>query len=406
MNLPNPALQAPTATFDVIVIGAGPSGSTTAIQLAKAGYKVALVDKQTFPRLKPCGDGYSARVVEFLDILGVKPDFERGKANRIRRVRVRMLGTSSGYEVEIVPRPGAGYVFTEPRYVFDARLVKRAVECGATFIRGKFAQLVRNGGQVEGAAIEMDGTRLTLKGRVLIGADGSKSAVARDLSGENVPVADRSVAMRGYVAGMDVDPETLEFFYSASIFPGYAWVFPNGTASANVGVGYDMTEANVANNNINRLFEDFLASPEIQPRLHGASAQSVGGALINLGKNRPKRRVFDGALLVGEAARVANPLIGAGICSGMASGMLAAKAVDEALRRNDCTRWGLANYESMLRREIFRELRYSNLAHRLFYSSPKVLQFAVEHLSKTQLVSRAAASVYKDVGFRITKLKS
>ena len=336
--------------FDVRVVGGGPAGSVAALVLARAGARVALVDKARFPRDKACGDLVGPRGVQLLDDLGVK-------IPGTRQVGDMIVVGPTGRRVRLPCRPGItypGYGFAAPRALFDETLLAEAEAARAEVFVGRAGEpLWREG--------ELDGFELSSGARVcadaIIGADGATSRVA-DVAGLVDPARVLwGFALRAYVD----DPVTMPYIAlwesePGRGFPGYGWLFPGVCGRANIGLGLGMLSDRGAGGAAAQQFAAFAA----HLRRHGIleadvspdprSAGRLGGWLkMGMVGTAPARgRV----LLVGDAAGLVNPLQGEGIAQAMISGRAAADAVlagpaDAAVRYRRFLRETLAPYASI-----------------------------------------------------------
>ncbi|MHA2005599.1 MAG: NAD(P)/FAD-dependent oxidoreductase [Candidatus Thorarchaeota archaeon] len=208
--------------FDVAVIGAGPGGSTTARYLAKQGYDVCLIDKDRFPRDKPCGGGFSTHLVdEFPYLKKRENEFLKGIC------RVGVLHSPNRMTV----MRGRVDMAVALRTDFDNVLFESAVDAGATSLTGKRAKSIDI--SKESATIRFqDGSDFTA--RAIVGADGVTSMVARS-TGLNTKWSSRDVSACRVVE-IPVNPTFVEDLYTADReyhffanlggLPGYGWIFP------------------------------------------------------------------------------------------------------------------------------------------------------------------------------------
>jgi menaquinone-9 beta-reductase len=307
--------------WDVVVVGAGPAGSIAALVLARAGAKVALVDKAGFPRDKACGDLIGPRGVTVLDELCVKvPDAGKGAD--------LLVAGPTGHRARLPAYPGrsyAGYGLIVPRTVFDDALRTAAVAAGATPVRARVCDADIGADGLLRALIASDGRRLG--GRVFIAADGALSVVAR-LTGMLDPGAALwGFAIRGYLPA-EVPLPLLMLLDSRPwrIFPGYGWLFPGADGRANVGIGVGMgTQRRAAQlgAELQRFCTLLRAAGDLAPE---ARPGPVTGGWLRMG-GAGTVPAAGNVLLAGDAAGLINPLQGEGIAPAMISGRLAGQAV-------------------------------------------------------------------------------
>jgi geranylgeranyl reductase family protein len=356
----------PSLNADVLVVGAGPAGASAAFHLAHAGLAVALIDQHAFPRDKVCGDFVGPVALVELQRLGVveKPAYQQ--TNLIYSASVHLDGKEliNSLIPEIPGLPAHGRVI--PRIQFDAWIVDAACAAGAQLYEGW---------RVKGYAVDSDGVTVlaehrgesrTWRGRVLIGADGSSSLVARQMHGKAPSDRDRIIAVRAYYEGVSGPSDRADLFFSSASFPGYYWLFPTGETSANVGIGMLLETLPAASEHLPKLLEQLIEQdPALGERL--ANARRVGrlsGWPLST-YNLSSPLVADRVLLVGDAAGLINPLNGEGIQYALLSGRWAAETVLEAAARNDLSQAGLRAYTDCVRRELRYEMALAGLIVRL-----------------------------------------
>jgi len=289
--------------FDVAVVGAGPAGTSAALQVLRTrpDARVALLDAADFPRDKTCGDGIAAHVFDVLESLGVEGLERLGPP--VPRLRLRI---PSGRTVDrTCARPNR----VIPRKVFDAELVRAAVSRGAL----PFRHRVR-GFEVRSDRVVLDNG---VEARVVIGADGANSSMRRLLGGPRYEPNGVAVAIRGYAShSLETDALVIEFARAA--YPAYAWAFPLPDGRSNV--GYGVFHANGGGNRQELLDMLQRLLPGLPPE-----PESVRGHRLPLSSGQrfhPDGRV----LLAGDAAAMVNPFTGEGIYEAVVSGVLAGRA--------------------------------------------------------------------------------
>lgn len=310
---------------DVVVIGAGPAGSSAATWAVRGGRDVLLVDSAEFPRDKTCGDGLTPRAVHEMQLLGLGSWLD----GHIRHHGLRLSGF--GADIEI-PWPGPSFPARSsavPRMDLDDRIRQVAGEAGAAMRLGVKAVGVKHdsSGRVD-AVLLADGT--TVGCRTLIVADGARSTLGRQLGRKWHQETVYGVAARGYLA----TPRSAEPWISSDlelrsgdgqVLPGYGWIFPLGNGEVNIGVGALATlkrPADVALRPLMKHYTDLKREAwgfEGQPRAVASALLPMGGAVSGVaGPNW---------MLIGDAAACVNPLNGEGIDYGLETGRLAAELV-------------------------------------------------------------------------------
>lgn len=310
---------------DVVVIGAGPAGSSAATWAARRGRDVLLVDSAEFPRDKTCGDGLTPRAIHEMQLLGLGGWLD----GQIRHHGLRLSGF--GADIEI-PWPGPSFPARSsavPRVELDDRIRQVAAEAGAAMRLGVKAVGVSHdsSGRVD-AVLLADGTRVGC--RTLIVADGARSTLGRELGRKWHQETVYGVAARGYLT----TPRSAEPWISSDlelrsadgqVMPGYGWIFPLGNGEVNIGVGALATlkrPADIALRPLMRHYTDLKREAwgfEGQPRAVASALLPMGGAVSGVaGPNW---------MLIGDAAACVNPLNGEGIDYGLETGRLAAELV-------------------------------------------------------------------------------
>lgn len=368
---------------DVIVVGAGPSGATAATMLAQQGHDVLLLDRYEFPRDKTCGDGVPAGAIEIMLRLGmgekIQKAVERGEFYPLEKMRIY---SPKGKMLQANLKEGdeGGRSYVAPRMYFDAVIQQQAVESGAEFQKALVKAPLIEDGRVVGVQAQVNGDVQDIRSKIVVGADGVTSAITRALRPKEKQHVDshRAVALRAYIHDIEENPHEVEFYLYDEILPGYAWIFPAGKNTANIGLGMRLDVFRSDDYNLKEMLERFMEMPPIKSRLKkGAKLEDIKTWQLNFGSQKRLQHVFDGALLVGDAAGFINPLTGGGIHNGMISAVLAGQTIDEALQKGDTSSEELKVYEQRcddamrgsMRRSYFIQrwvLRFPSLADVLF----------------------------------------
>jgi geranylgeranyl reductase family protein len=338
---------------DVLVVGAGPSGSACAYWLADAGYDVMLLERKRFPREKTCGDGLTPRSVRQLDDMGLAP--ELAGFHRYDGLRAMAFGRQLELAWPDHPDlPTYGYVVT--RRDLDHLVAERAQKVGATLRQGTEATApVIEDGRVGGAVVASrdGGPTEDIRARYVIVSDGANSRFGRALGAQRDRSLALGMALRGYYRSPRHDEPWIESHLdvrdrTGQVLPGYGWIFPLGDGRVNVGVGLLSTSDRWAAVNTTELMAAFV---DTAPRSWGLSrATSCGaptGGRLPMGLSVGPR-AGPGYVVVGDAAGSINPFNGEGIAYAYETGRLAAAAVGQALATGDDG--ALGDYETALQR--------------------------------------------------------
>ncbi|RLI71512.1 NAD(P)/FAD-dependent oxidoreductase [Candidatus Heimdallarchaeota archaeon] len=323
--------QTPSQKYDVIVVGSGPAGSTTARFLAREGFKVKILEAKSHVGIPvQCGEAMGKDTIE--DIL--KLDIPK----YVFRTEIDGFRVFSPSLNTIEYRLGAGEGYIVDRRVFDKELLIGAVQEGADIqINTRVKSIKIDPSEGVTLQVERKGKEGLEKAPVVVGADGIYSTVARDagLAGPIDP-KDLDTSVGYEMVGVEIDEPTMfDLYMGTEVAPrGYLWVFPKGEHSANVGIGVGV---GFGKKSVKEYLDDFIYKhPEGKRRFKHAKiieerigAIPVGGSL--------KRLATDRVLLVGDAARQVNPLTGGGIAYGMEAGEMVSKTLVKAFEEENFT---------------------------------------------------------------------
>lgn len=325
MNL---GIETLPSSCEVLVVGAGPAGSSAAITLARAGLDVVLVDSHAFPRDKVCGDGLIPDAHHALARLGLLDE-------------VMAQAQASGFVGCIGPRGGRidvpGVLAVLPRKQLDLIVCRAAVAAGARmFAPVRFTAPIEANGVVVGARLHHGDATREVRARWVLLATGAvpQALLAAGMSSRHTP---SGVALRGYVRNdaMVGRITALEIVWHRALTPGYGWIFPCREGVFNIGVGIadshnehkggKLTKQEV---NLRQVMEDFQ-------RVYAPARELMqGGTLLGPMKGAPLRCTLEGArytrpglLVVGEAAGSTYSFTGEGIGKALETGIHAAEAV-------------------------------------------------------------------------------
>jgi len=368
---------------DVVIVGAGPAGTATAILLAEQGHEVLLLDRARFPREKICGEYLSPEGSRILDRLGVLKAVEASGARPLRGMRI--IAPDGTILVGDYPRSGPhrGYrdhALAVPRRMFDAALLARAQELPVTVREGfRVTDLVVDGQRVagvEGVCAWGSQEPERLEARLVIGADGRTSVVAHRLGLITPHPWLARLALMTYVEDAAHDRDRGEIFIAP---PAYSILNPIGNGLVNLSLVVPILEgARHKEDLAGYLDQTVRALPYLRDRLRAARRVSPVRALGPLAyRVEPPRH--DGILLVGDALGFLDPFTGEGLFTALRSAELAAEVADDALRSGDVSAAALAPAHGrrvaefaaktrvcvLLQRLIARRRLAVHLAHRL-----------------------------------------
>ena len=333
---------------DVIIVGAGPAGSTAAFHLARAGLDVALLEKAAFPREKVCGDGLTPRAVKQLIAMGVPTRVEDGW---IRNQGLRILGGGTRLELrwpDLATFPDYGLV--RPRQDFDEVLARHAEKAGARLQERTNViapVLDERTNRVVGVRAKRDGGVVEYRAPLTLACDGNSTRLSLALGLHKREDRPMGVAVRTYYASPRHADDWLESWLELwdrtgsepQLLPGYGWVFGVGDGTCNVGLGILNTSSAFGKTDYRAMLRTWMDStPEEWGFREENRRGDISGAALPMGFNRTPHYTR-GVLLVGDAGGMVNPFNGEGIAYAMESAALAAEVATQALAaRTDTAR--------------------------------------------------------------------
>lgn len=361
--------------YDCIIVGAGPSGATSAYHLAKKGHSVLILEKASLPRYKPCGGGVSPIIQSWFDF-----DFSPAIS-----LKSHTVYCTWNHEEAIAVDLGNNPIWMVRRDIFDHFLVKQAVKQGA---------ILKDQTEVKGIEFDSDGWLVNtendqFKGRYLIGADGAKGLTAKWLG-----FGKQKKSVVGALE-LEIPAETVEhgetYFEFGMVQYGYAWNFPKAD-------GYSIGAGGFAKNrkaqSFHKIIENYTGLFNLN-RKEGCEQ----GHPIALWDGFQKLHT-ENALLVGEAACVVDPFTAEGIRPSIYSGLKASEAISQALSGDISA---LARYSEIMGEEWGKEMQWAQRLASVFYRFPRLsYEFGVKHPSggKTMVQVFAGEKTYSQVAQR------
>ncbi len=374
--------------YDVIVVGAGPAGSITAKTCAEAGLKVLLIEKrQEIGDPVRCAEGVGKEGLK----KHVKPD-NRWIAAEVKGSRIispdgtqiNLSEDSSGKDV--------GYVLE--RKVFDRALAQEAALAGAEMmVKTRATGLLRNNGRITGIKAMHLGETQEIKADIVIGADGIESKVGR-WGGiyTSLKPADMETCAQFLVSNIDTS-EYSEFYLGENYAPsGYVWIFPKGKYKANVGIG--ILGSRSGSVRAISLLQKFVSTYMPQGKIVEIV---VGGVPVS---GPIKQTINDGLMLVGDAARQADPLTGGGIINAMDAGKIAGEVCIKAKEKGDYSVKTFKEYEDRWRSTIGKEMSKSLVVKNLLLKLTDEQLNQLAHSLKGVDTSKMALSALLPVLFK------
>ncbi|NYT05170.1 MAG: NAD(P)/FAD-dependent oxidoreductase [Methanomicrobiales archaeon] len=325
--------------YDILVIGGGPGGALAAKTAALAGCSVCLIEKRPAIGVPVrCAEGVGEELLrEFCE---PDPKWISAKIDGARIV------APDGTTLDLKPEMAGNEVgFILDRKVFDRELVWQAAEAGAdVFVKARAVDAIMQRGAVAGAKVEYGGVQRDVRAKVVIAADGVESKFARWCGIDTtVPMRELETCAQYVLSNIDIDPHKTVFYLGTEIAPeGYVWIFPKGERTANVGIGISGRKSGDGHR-----ARDYLDA-FVRDRFPGGKKTEliIGGVSVC----KPlESTVADGLIIVGDAARVSDPITGGGIYNAMLTGKLAGQVAAECIAAGDTRKAALAKYDLLWR---------------------------------------------------------
>ena len=328
-----------TYTCDVVVVGAGPGGSMAAKFCAQGGLQTIMIEKKAeIGAPLRCAEGVSKK---WLQEVGIEPDPSWIRADMVGAV----IRSPSGYTFKLdESKAGSEVGYVLERHLFDKALARDAVKAGSKImLRTSCTDVIRENGKLVGIKAKCMGEEIEIRSRAIIAADGYESQVGR-WAGIDTKLAlnDIDSCLQYRMVNADIDPDYCEFIIGKSVAPGgYLWIFPKGNGTANVGIGIIGTECN--NGEAKTYLDKFINT---DPRFKNSQAVEIMGGFVSTCPGLDCA-VDDNIILVGDAARIIDPITGGGICHACRTGMYAGKVLTECAKTGDFSKKALMPYEKM-----------------------------------------------------------
>lgn len=360
---------------DVCIIGAGPAGAATALQLQQFNIPCVVVDKAFFPRDKICGDGLSGKVLTALNRI------DKNIGERLCRLQEKEgswgvtftapsrdsldIAYEPGYEPRSKSGVPAGFVCK--RIHFDNFLVEELKRCpDVQLFEGQSIDTFTR--HHDGYLLEDAGGTFSIQAKLVIVANGAHSAFTKEVAEIYMEPQHYCAGIRAYykgVTGLSADG-FIELHFLRSLLPGYFWIFPLPNGEANVGISILSSVVRKRKLNLKKTLQDIVANdPVMKERFKNATlASGIEGYGLPLGS---KKRMISGEryMLTGDAAYLIDPFTGEGIGNALYSGRIAAQQAAACLKENNFTAAFMKKYDEEVYRVLGPELGLSTRIQKL-----------------------------------------
>ncbi len=346
---------------DVLIVGGGPSGSGLAFHLASKGIKVIVVEAGVFPRDKICGDGVSPIALAELEKMGITGTQKFKKANEIKKVGLFLKNTKAFINLS-KPDNLPFHARIIPRLELDNWIYEAAKNAGATYIQG--TRVMGYSIKSNFALVNLKDAKKTfsLKTKLIVGADGSNSTIARKLHDRKPKDDYQLLGLRAYYKNVNGPRDRVDIYFNEGGFPGIFWMFPKGESGANIGIAMISKTFPHKPEHIKKILMDHISNnPDILERIgDGEMEGKIDGWPITF-FNAKQKITDDRILLVGEAAGLINPLSGDGIQYALLSAVWASKTIVECMNANDFSSVALYSYTKQIHQKVAYDFALSDL---------------------------------------------
>ena len=331
-----------TYQCDIVIVGAGPGGSMAAKFCAAGGLDTILIEKKAeIGAPLRCAEGVSKK---WLTEVGIEPDPTWIRADMKGAIIKSTQGTAFQLD-ESKAGNEVGYVLE--RHLFDKALARDAAEAGAKIMMRTSATGIIRGadGKIAGVKAKCMGEEIEIRAKAVVAADGYESQVGRWAGIDTtLKLSDIDSCIQYRMCNLDVAPDFCEFVIGSAAPGGYVWIFPKGNGVANVGIGV-MGFLCKKGADAKYYLDKFIAE---DPRFAKAQILEIMGGFVSTCPGLDCA-VDDNIVLVGDAARIIDPITGGGICHACRTGMYAGKVLTECAKKNDFSKEALMPYEKMWR---------------------------------------------------------
>lgn len=346
---------------DVLVAGGGPAGSSLAFHLALKGYKVIVIEAEKFPRDKVCGDGVSPVALAELHTMGITGLENFAKANEINKVGL-FLERDKVFVNLSKPDHLPFHARIIPRIELDHWIYEAAKKAGVQYIESTRVVSYKMTTHAAYAQLKQDKKAFQLKAKVIVGADGSRSAIARQMHGAKPSDEFQLLGLRAYYENINGPTDRVDIYFTGESFPGIFWLFPRGPHGANIGMAMVSKTLPHKRSHVHELLTAHIKNnADIMERIGGGTMNGkIEGWPITF-FNAKSDITGNRLLLVGEAAGLINPLSGDGIQYALLSARWASDILDDCLKKNDLSASALYAYRKKVDKEIGYDFALSNL---------------------------------------------
>lgn len=357
-------------TFDIIICGAGPAGSTCALAAAGAGLRIALIDKVTFPREKICGDANAAYIPKVLNTIDPALTQKYKALEQVRPVNVMRFYADDTTYYDVLSGEDGKII---ERKVLDNFLFNEAASAkDVEAITGVAVKKINI--KTDGAEVLLENRRL-LKAALFVGCDGTQGISYKTPGNILKDKKHYFAAIRTYYEGVEAtEHNVIELHFLKRLKTGYFWIFPMHDGSVNVGLGMLSERISQKKIDLKRELDSILTGDSIIAKRfkNARRLDQVKGFGLPLGSK--KRRISgERFMLCGDAASLIDPLTGEGIGQAIVSGRYAGWQAKKCFEQNNFSEAFMKKYDDVVYKKMWKEHRLHLLARKLISTFPFLL---------------------------------
>lgn len=351
--------------FDIIIIGAGPAGTSAALFLEKKGYRIVLLDQARFPRDKVCGEFISPAADALLSELGVLDSIETLNPTRLRGVALSAY-ERSWMQVDY-PRSADGKTMTSlsvERLILDNLMLERVRDSRVELMEGfKVTDLLFEDDRVCGVrGHDETKKQFNINAKMVIEAGGRNSVSLRRLNLKQSGSGEEKIAMAAHWEGARLPGN---YCYMHISRPGYTGIAPVGDSRANVVLVVNKTC--LAGDDVGRFYKRTVLNNQLRKEMLGAGEPAEKVRVVDSLAYSVKAPPCGGLLLVGDATGFIDPFTGEGIYLSLRSSQIAVGVIADAFDRSDFSKGQLENYDRLRRKEFKKKIVLSKILQCLIY---------------------------------------
>jgi len=367
-----------TLKYDIVVVGAGPAGSMTARNAARGGANVLMIEKrQEIGSSLRCAEGINHKGLEKV---GIKIDQKWVSAD----VAGARLVSPGGKVLQIDEKQaGAEVGVVLERHLFDKHVACEAARAGADImLKTSAVDLIKENGKIKGVKAISFGEPINIEAGCVVAADGYESQVARWAGIDtNLKPSDITTCFQYRMTNLKHEKDFCEFIIGSAAPGGYVWIFPKGDDTANVGIGVLLSKLKKPGE-VKAYLDKYIKSDD---RLNcGQPVEAIAGA-VSVSPPLDKT-IMDNIMLVGDAARVIDPITGGGIANGLCTGMHAGNVLAKCAQAKDFSEANMQEYEDLWRKDMENRLWRNWMAKEKFLTLPdKTLDSVIDTISQVKI---------------------